>query len=163
MAEEKREQSQEPAPKKKKSIVKLIVIVLLSSALLAGGFFGGKYYFKKSGAAHSGAEKTPESPIVPVLWPMDPFVVNLMGNNGERYLKAVIQLEASNADTTGTLDLMKPKLRDNILDLLSSKSYKDLMDVSGKQRLREEIAMRLNSYLTDGEILKVYFTEFVIQ
>lgn len=163
MAEEKKEPSQEPAPKKKRSFLKLIVIVLLSSALLAGGFFGGKYYFKKGGAALSGAEKTSEVPVAPVLWPMDPFVVNLMGNNGERYLKAVIQLEASNAKTTETLNLMKPKLRDNILDLLSSKSYKDLMDVSGKQRLREEIAMRLNSYLTDGEILKVYFTEFVIQ
>lgn len=163
MAEEKKEPSQEPASKKKRPLLKLFVIVLLSAALLAGGFFGGKYYFKKGGAARSGAGKMPETPVMAVLWPMDPFVVNLMGNNGERYLKAVIQLEASNSKTTETLNRMKPKLRDNILDLLSSKSYKDLMDVSGKQRLREEIAMRLNSYLTDGEILKVYFTEFVIQ
>jgi flagellar FliL protein len=37
------------------------------------------------------------------------------------------------------------------------------MDISGKQRLREEIMVRLNSFLTGGKIVKVYFTEFVIQ
>lgn len=163
MAEEKREQSQETAPKKKKSFLKLISIVFLVSALLAGGFFGGMFYFKKSKAAHSESESKTESPVMGVLWPMEPFVVNLLGNNGDRYLKAVIQLEAADPKTVETLNLLKPKLRDNVLDLLSSKSYKDLMDVSGKQRLREEIVMRLNSFLTDEGVLKVYFTEFVIQ
>ena len=33
----------------------------------------------------------------------------------------------------------------------------------GKQRLRDEITMRLNSFLSGGKIVKVYFTEFVIQ
>jgi flagellar FliL protein len=37
------------------------------------------------------------------------------------------------------------------------------MDMAGKQRLREEIAMRLNTFLTTGKVSKVYFTEFVIQ
>jgi flagellar FliL protein len=49
------------------------------------------------------------------------------------------------------------------LDLLSSKSYKDIVDINGKQRLRDEILMRLNTFLTGGKIVKVYFTEFVVQ
>jgi flagellar FliL protein len=94
---------------------------------------------------------------------MDPFIVNLMDNNGERYLKLAIQLEISDPKGVAELDQMKPKLRDNVLDLLSAKSVKELMDMAGKQRLREEIAMRLNTFLTTGKVSKVYFTEFVIQ
>jgi flagellar FliL protein len=58
---------------------------------------------------------------------------------------------------------MKPKLRDAVLGILTSKSLKDISTTEGKQRLKEEIAYRLNSYLSRGKILQVYFTDFVIQ
>jgi flagellar FliL protein len=94
---------------------------------------------------------------------MDPFIVNLVDNNGERYLKISVELEVSDKNVVPELNKLKPKLRDNILDLLTAKSYKDLVDMMGKQRLRDEIMMRLNSFLSGGKITKVYFTEFVIQ
>jgi len=37
------------------------------------------------------------------------------------------------------------------------------MEPAGKQRLRDEIVLRLNSFLTKGKVLKVYFTEFIVQ
>jgi flagellar basal body-associated protein FliL len=37
------------------------------------------------------------------------------------------------------------------------------MKPAAKQRLRDEIVLRVNSFLTKGKILKVYFTEFVVQ
>ena len=94
---------------------------------------------------------------------MDSLIVNLMDGNGERYLKAVIQIEVSNQDCVSELDLLKPKVTDSILGLLSSKSYKEIAGFEGKQRLKDEIAMRLNSYLTKGQARRVYFTEFLIQ
>ena len=94
---------------------------------------------------------------------MEPFIVNLADNNGERYLKVTIELEVTDKKIIEELNILKPKLRDNVLDLLTAKSYKDLVDMVGKQRLRDEIQMRLNSYLSGGKITKVYFTEFVIQ
>ena len=93
---------------------------------------------------------------------MEPFIVNLVDNNGERYLKISVELEVSK-NVVAELTTLKPKLRDNVLDLLTAKSYKDLVDMVGKQRLRDEITMRLNSFLSGGKIVKVYFTEFVIQ
>ena len=40
-----------------------------------------------------------------------------------------------------------------------------ILDPLGKQRLREEIILRMNAILNspNGKVLKVYFTEFVIQ
>jgi flagellar FliL protein len=94
---------------------------------------------------------------------MEPFVINLQDNQGERYLKLVIQLEISDPLGVKELDLLKPKMRDNILDLLSAKTLKELMDTGGKQRLREEIMMRLNSIVMTSKITKIYFTDFVVQ
>ena len=38
-----------------------------------------------------------------------------------------------------------------------------IMDLAGKQRLREDIAGRINNILQKGKVTKVYFTDFVIQ
>ena len=66
-------------------------------------------------------------------------------------------------DCISELDLLKPKIMDSILGLLSSKRYKEIAGCEGKQRLKYEIAVSLNSYLTKGQVRKVYFTEFLIQ
>ena len=86
-----------------------------------------------------------------------------MDNSGERYLKATIQIEVSNQESLAELDLLKPKILDSILGLLSSKSYREIAGFEGKQRLKDEVAMRLNGYLTKGRARRVYFTEFLIQ
>ena len=96
---------------------------------------------------------------------MEPFIVNLLDNEAERYLKVVMQLELSDQKTADEMKRLAPKLRDTILDLLSSKTYKEMIDPLGKQRLRDEIVMRMNMNLDEskGKVVKVYFTEFVIQ
>jgi len=94
---------------------------------------------------------------------MEPFVVNIAETNGERYLKIVIQLETSDPVVTAELEQLKPRIRDSILDLLTPKTYKDLMDLASKQRLREDVAGRVNNILQRGKVTRVYFTEFVVQ
>jgi flagellar basal body-associated protein FliL len=43
------------------------------------------------------------------------------------------------------------------------KNFKDLNNFEGKQRLKEEIAMRVNTHLTKGKVVQVFFTDFVVQ
>ena len=102
-------------------------------------------------------------PENPIYYIMEPFIVNLTDNKGDRYLKVVLQLELSDQLLADEFRLLQPKIRDSIMDLLKTKSYEEMMDPNGKQRLREEIVMRVNSFATRGKVLKVYFTEFVIQ
>jgi flagellar FliL protein len=159
--EEKEEVAAEEPVKKKKPIVKIIIIAVSVLVVVAGGVLGAMYYFGKAGTAHKAA--APPPPAIGVLWPMEPFIVNLLDNQGERYLKVVMQLEVSSQLVVAELELLKPKLRDNVLDLLAAKTYGELMDMGGKQRLRDEVAVRVNSFLTKGKVVKVYFTDFVIQ
>ncbi len=158
--EEKQDVAEKPA-KKSGVMLKWIIIGGILLIIVAGAAGGGLYFFRSAATVQKKPELPP--PIIGSLWPMDPFIVNLRDNNGERYLKVVLQLEVSQPAVVAELDLLKPKLRDSTLDLLGAKSYQELQDLSGKAKLREDIMIRLNSFLTSGKIVRIYFTEFVIQ
>ncbi len=160
--EEKKEGQEEQEPKKaKKSFVKWIVVAFLVIGLGAGGFAGWKFYTGLS----SGEAKQEEKKVAqkPGIWSLGSLVVNLMDNNGERYLKTTIQLEVSNQESMTELEELRPKVTDSILVLLSSKTYKEIAGFEGKQSLRDEIAVRTNRYMTKGQVKRIYFTEFLIQ
>jgi flagellar protein FliL len=158
--EEKDENAVEEVPLKKKlPLKKLIIIGVAVLIVVTAGAVGTVYYKKFFNKKDQVEQQAPQAAI----WPMDPFIVNIQDQGADRYLKIIIELDISDKNCIEELNQLKPKLRDNVLDLLSSKTYKAIMDISGKQRLREEIMLRLNSFLTKGKIVKVYFTEFVVQ
>lgn len=162
MAKDKKDKMEEPdqQPKAKKGLpMKLIIIISILLLIVAAGAAAGYYFYSKT----QSKKPPPEKPVVITIWPMDAYVVNIADAGGERYLKLVIQLELSDPAAVAELEQIKPRLRDSILDLLTPKTYKELMDLAGKQRLREDIAGRVNNVLTKGKVTKVYFTEFVVQ
>ena len=163
--EKDEKEGEEQVPEKKKGSALKWIIIAVIAVFVLGGAGAGAYFFllksKQPSAEKKHAEQTKLQ--VAVFWPMDPFIVNLIDNEGERYLKVVMQLELSDQMALEELNLLKPKIRDSILDLLSAKTFKEMIDPIGKQRLRDEIALRANGFLTKGKIIKVYFTEFVIQ
>ncbi|HOF04126.1 MAG TPA: flagellar basal body-associated FliL family protein [Syntrophales bacterium] len=156
------EQADQQPQAKKKGLALKWILITLAAVVVLGGIGGGAYYYFSS---HAGKAKKqdPAPAVIGTIWPMEPFIINIQDSGSDRYLKLVVQLEIADAQGVKDLDLLKPKLRDNILELLGAKTYRELMDTAGKQRLREEIAMRLNSFLTTTKVTRVYFTEFVIQ
>lgn len=97
------------------------------------------------------------------LMPLDTFIVNLKEESGKRYLKVTLELELSDKKVEEETRKRMPLIRDNILVLLSSKSFEDVNTVKGKYRLKDEIVARLGSLLGNGKIKQAYFTEFVVQ
>ncbi len=158
-------EGEEQVPDKKKSSKLKWIIIGVIAVLVLGGGGAGAYFFLFKSKPPEAEKKQAEAakPQVAIFWSMDPFIVNLIDNEGERYLKVVMQLEVSDQTGLEELNLLKPKIRDSILDLLSAKTYKEMIDPIGKQRLKEEIVLKANGILTKGKILKVYFGEFVIQ
>lgn len=152
-----------------KKIVFIAVPILI--LLIAGGILGYlKFFPNKSDATEeaSAVVETEENeeevdltpkPIVPLM----PFVVNLQGEAGTRYLKIHIQLELDDSDTEKQIVLKNPIIRDSILLLLSSKAFKDINTIVGKINLRNEITQRINAAINKGKVLQTYFSEFVIQ
>lgn len=158
MAEEKEAGSQNQKKSKKMILVGGVVLVLLAG----GGFFAwNKMMTPKGGEEQTSEEGGKGEPQVEFL-SLDPFVVNLKGSGGNKYMKVVISLEADKK-TAEEVRSKTPLIRDSIIILLSSKGYVDVGSVQGKYQLRDEILARINKVLTKGKVKGVYFTDFVIQ
>jgi flagellar FliL protein len=155
------EQSAEGGKEKKKgSKLKWIIIGIVVLLVLGGGGAGAYFFLNKSANKEANA---PPKPPIGAVWAPDVFIINLADADADRYLKVVMNFELSDPLAVAELDVMKPKVRDMVLSVLTVKGIKDLNSFEGKQRLKEEIAMRLNNHMTKGKVVQVYFTDFVIQ
>ncbi|BDQ27715.1 flagellar basal body-associated protein FliL [Helicobacter heilmannii] len=98
------------------------------------------------------------------LYPLDsPFVVNLITQNGRRYLKTSITLELSDPKLLEEVKVKETAIKDTIIEILSSKSIEEISTLKGKNKLKEEIRNNINSFLIDGYVKNIFFTDFVIQ
>jgi len=155
------EDAAEGGKEKKKggSKLKWIIIGVVILAVLGGGGAGAYFFLMKPGKE----AQAPPKPVIGVVWTPDVFIINLADNDSDRYLKVAMNFELSDPLAAAELEQIKPKVRDLVLGVLTVKGFKDLNNFEGKQRLKEEIAMRLNNHLTKGKIVQVYFTDFVVQ
>jgi len=184
MAEEEagEEGGEEAGEEEKKGLpIKLILIVVGVLALAGGGYFAYTNFFQEEaveesaekdkdgeesgeggeGAEGENAEELP--PGVGVMFTMDPFVVNLAGSKGKRFLKVTATLELSSPEVNPEFEENLQKITDSILVLLSSKSFEDVYSVQGKFKLKDEITTRVNRFLVVGHVKDAYFTEFIVQ
>ncbi len=168
--------------KKKKGLPLKLIIIALGGVLIlgGGGYFGYKFFLakpKKPAVAEESqggpvkeaeAEKAPEAekkkaPPSGVVYPLDPFIVNLADPVGNRYLKVRLALDLGKGEIQPEVEAKIPQLRDAILLLLSSKTFGEINTVEGKLKLRSELLHRINQNLTTGRVTTLYFTEFVVQ
>ncbi len=174
---------------KKRSRLKFIFILLFLLVLIVGTL-GGAYwwFFLRSGSlgfsellggdkeitetegqqsASKQNDNTKDAPLAPqpVLKPvtLPPFTVNLSDSSGKKYLRVGIDVELSTQDAIKILEAQGPRVRDAIILLLSSKTSADLVSAEGKVILKNEIADRLNQILGAPRVVRIYFTDFVIQ
>jgi flagellar protein FliL len=173
MAEEAEEEGEEEegGEEKKGLPIKLILIVVGVLALAGGGYFAYTNFFqeesveelKKGEEATDGENAEELPPGLGVMFTMDPFVVNLAGSEGKRFLKVTTTLELSSPEVNPEFEENLQKITDSILVLLSSKSFEDVYSVQGKFKLKDEITTRVNRFLVVGHVKDAYFTEFIVQ
>lgn len=176
MAEEQAQnQAAAPAPAPQGSGGKPILFIVLAvfNMIVVGGVGAMIYLGKQKEAKEPGIDDVvkgeyekqvdeAENPVfIGKLIPLETFLVNLAQSGGNKLVKINMELEVSNADVQTEIEHLKPKIRDIIIIIVSSKSYKELSSKEGKNSLREEIRDQVNLFLTKGQINRVYFTEFL--
>lgn len=183
MAEKNNETAQESAGGKK-GPMKMILLGLIVLVLLAGVGAGAYMLGAKNSAASvngkaadatatadkaeggaqpgEGGAAAPASMLGPMV-NIEPFIVNILDNQSTRYLKAALTLELSNKKTADEVTERMPQIRDAILLLVGNKTFGELSDLQGKMQLRAELISRLNGILTRGKVVRIYFTDFVVQ
>jgi flagellar FliL protein len=99
----------------------------------------------------------------PALVSLAPFLVNLSGDQGQRYLRLVVQVEVRGGLAKDELEKHLPEVRNRLLFLLTSKTFADISSTQGKYDLQADITKNINDTLDGPFIRKTYFTEFIVQ
>ena len=168
------------APPRKKSKKLLIIVIAAVFLVLAVG--GGLAFFLMKGHADEEGEdgevatanmadkKSGGKESAPVYAALDAFTVNLAPENGEQFLQLVLSVEVADAKVGDRLKLYTPKIRNNIMMLLSGKKASELLQREGKEKLAAEILDLINEVLEpnskakkDAPAKEVLFTSFIIQ
>ena len=97
-----------------------------------------------------------------LVLPLPPITVNLSDPGGRRYLKLGMEVEV-NADVSEALKAQNARIRDAVIMLLAGKSFTDIATPDGKVLLKAEVAARLNQILGAQRVIRVYFTDFVVE
>lgn len=149
-------------PKSKKKLF-IILAVVLALVLAAGG--AAVMLLTKPADKHGQHEAaTEEDKAPPIYESLESFTVNLSG--GDTYLQVEIKLLLSDSDFQERLKQRMPEIRNDILNLLSSKQPDELSTAEGKASLAADIQADINGLLKvkpEKGVKKVLFGSFLIQ
>lgn len=148
------------APEKGKGKMKLIIIIAAAVIVVAGGVAG---YFFFAGGHNVEAEAKTDNKGLPIIYSLDPFIVNIYDGQDLRYLRVRVEMEVASEEVKTEMEARKAQFRDAILVLLTTKTMLDIRDQQGKNQLRQEIFTVANNILSPGKLKRVYFTDFVVQ
>ena len=137
----------EGAPKKSRT---KLVILLAAVVLLLGG--AGGYFFMFAGSGDE-AEAAPEAGEVVA---MEAVTVNLADGH---FLKVAIALQAT-ADAEHEPE--GSKALDLTIDHFSNRKMAELSSAEGRQKAKQELIEKVGEAY-HGEVMDVYFTQFVMQ
>ena len=146
--DEKKDGVAEETPKKSKK--KLIIIVLAAVVLLGGGFGGYLMFFKSS------KKEAKPAPVAGIVAPLDATTINLADGH---YLKLKMSLQATDKvaeapDGSKALDIA--------IDEFSNRSVAELSSNAERKKTKDELTENI-SKAYEGEVMDIYYTEFVMQ
>ena len=186
-------EGQAERPRKKSKAKRIVIILALLLMLGALGFGAWWFFILSPAeepapavgqSAPTSAEGSPAAPVAAsgsapapntrierqsdlprstgFVLPLPMITVNLSDPGGRRYLKLGMEVEA-NADISTEIKVQEARIRDAIIMLLAGKSYGDVASPDGKVMLKAEVAARLNQILGAQRVIRIYFTDFVVE
>ncbi|MEX2658086.1 MAG: flagellar basal body-associated FliL family protein [Acidimicrobiales bacterium] len=146
------------ATKGRSKLVPAVVVALLLA--------GGGYYMTSGGGgdatAVAGEAIEEPAPVRGEVVPLEPVTLNLADG---RFLKVGLALQlvegAAAVDAAGIAGFAAPAL-DEAISVLGARSYAELVAPGGRDAVKQALSERVAARY-EGEVLGVYFTEFVMQ
>lgn len=142
-----------------------LFITLVLVLLLGGG--GAAAYFMLGSPSADKAESKPLPP--PIYVSVDPpFVVNFESDSVVRFLQVAVGVMTRDPATEALLEHNDPRVRNDLLMILSNQSYETVSTAEGKEALRARCLDAVRAIVAEmkGDPKKVealYFTSFVMQ
>lgn len=156
---------------KKSGPKKMILLILLVILMVAGSVVGTMYFtgaFEEKKDKDAEEEKVAEIAEAFYLSLGKEFIVNFSGEQPADYMQIEITLMSRHQHyiTVATANL--PRIRHEILILLSGQKYSELRTDPGKEKLRKEIVEKIRTIVVSTNpsapsIETIYFTHFIMQ
>ncbi|UQZ46025.1 flagellar basal body-associated protein FliL [Bacillus sp. PK3-037] len=139
---------------KKKLLIILLIILIVIGALGAAAYFilGGKS--EKSEAKRSIDEIVASSVDVAEI------TTNLKSDN---IIRLAIKLETDSDKSKEELEKRDFQVKDAVISLLADTNADEIEGDKGKETFKKELKDKVNSYLQEGKVEKVYITSFNLQ
>jgi len=166
-------------PKKKGRKLRVIILIVISALVIAAAGVVGLLLLKKGSTgdaerAESGTVSGTRADLSrpPTFVALEPFVVNLLPGEGDRYLQVVLAVRVADARTGDSLKAFMPEIRHRINMLLSNKLPSELSTYEGRETLANDITDEINTVLgggtspsgrPEGPVRAVLFNSFIIQ
>lgn len=138
-----------PAGGKKISVKVVILSVLLVVVLAAGA---GYWFVLRPSMAAAEAER---GPVAGIVHTVESINVNLSDGHYLR-LGFAVQL------TDQALEVDGSQILDTAISLYSGQKYADVLDPTVREALKQQLAAQLDTAY-DGQVMDVYFTDYVAQ
>jgi flagellar basal body-associated protein FliL len=148
-------QGEEKKEPKKKNYKKWLILIVALIALSAGGYTYYSLILKNAPAQIS--KKEIQSLTLPSV------TVNLVNGNKSRYLKTTIVLEFASKEVEEELKVSSYRVKDSVLRVLRGTSASSLDNPLETEILKEQLLKEINATLTTGEVIGLYFLEFLVQ
>lgn len=174
--EQAQEKKKEAAPKSKNSMIVLGIIigVIVVQGIMLFVFFqltrppNPKQIEEKAKQDSIKVVSQEQTTMGDVLDPPIEAIVNISGTDGSRFLKVMVVLEFDGKKYKKLLEELTKrhaKLKDLLIEYLSTVTLKQMEDPDSKNQIRNEYMIRVNASLPKnvGQISNVYFNEFIIQ
>ncbi|HEB59509.1 MAG TPA: hypothetical protein ENJ01_09825 [Gammaproteobacteria bacterium] len=152
---------------------KTLVLIIVGVILLVGISVGATLYL--TGALGGGDEEAADEeaaaePVEQAARYLDlnpEFIVNFEDQNRVSYLQVDIQVMTRDSEVIKALETHNPRVRAELVMLLSGQNYDVLRTREGKEKLAADIKATLNTILKkeigkEG-VEEIYFTSFIMQ
>lgn len=148
----------------------IIILVIITTILAGSAIFGLMFFLKAEDSGSPTGTKTikeaREMKAPGIIVDFDTMVVNIAGTRGLRYLKVTVSVELDSADMPtfqSEFSGRKVQMVDMLNGVFSSKNLETVTTPELRDNIKREIRDQFNQVLTTGQVLNVYFKDFVVQ
>ncbi|AFI28315.1 flagellar basal body-associated protein FliL [Bacillus sp. A053] len=139
--------------KKKLMIILLIILIVI-------GALGATAYFVLGGKSEKSEAKKSIDEIVSSSVDVEEITTNLKSDN---IIRLAIKLETDSDKSKEELEKRDFQVKDAVISLLADTNADQIEGDKGKETFKKELKDKINSYLQEGKVEKVYITSFNLQ
>lgn len=94
---------------------------------------------------------------------IEDLTVNPIDSNGRRFAVFEVAIECRNREVYNLVKRYEPKIKDEFISYLRSKTVAELGQPAAMEITRKELHRCVNRMLEGNKVENIYFTEFVLQ